>query len=349
MVLPTAVTPVIPCADGDSDVRAPGRLSALRLVDDENELIKAAATRGPRAVVAVMRGHPEYAWFAALCLQAMEAILVPHSREEKDDTAAIVGQMLDMDVLEDVVLTMRRFPMQSDVQWYGLSIIARIAEDDSKARDEVARRGGCELICAIAGRHMNNPRLLYQVMRCVAYLAAEDYIEVMLCGHGALEHVAFILREYADNVELVTQTSTALLNLTACEHHVETLQALGALPNTLRAFESVLATDKQGATLLCGVLANLSVSYEAREFLVEFGVFQMIAAAMKLDAENAELQLAGLKSIVNYTLRGDHVEKMANAGLPQLVDVARQSHPKDVELQKYANYFKGNYTGCPLM
>ena len=61
------------------------------------------------------------------------------------------------------------------------------------------------------------------VMTCMSYLAAEDYIEIMLCQHDALEHVAYALRHYLKNAELVTRACLALLNLTVCESHVEEL------------------------------------------------------------------------------------------------------------------------------
>merc|ERR1712032_728949 len=81
----------------------------------------------------------------------------------------------------------------------GLAILEILIMDDPDWRDEVARKGGVALLCDIAKKRKDSPNIMCQVMTCVSYLAAEDYIEVMLCQNDALEYVAHIMRRHAKN------------------------------------------------------------------------------------------------------------------------------------------------------
>merc|ERR1719197_878845 len=101
-------------------------------------------------------------------------------------------------------------------------------------------------------------------MTCMSYLAAEDYIEVMLGQHDALEHVCYVLSHSPRNVELVTRAILALLNLTVCESHVEELMDKGAAPLVVQVFDHH-PRDVHVAIIACGVLANLSVSSEVQQ------------------------------------------------------------------------------------
>merc|ERR1719491_2099769 len=118
---------------------------------------------------------------------------------------------------------MKYYSHVRDIQHHGLAVVEILIMDDSEWRDEVARKGGVALICDIAKQRKESPSIMCQVMTCISYLSAEDYIEVTLCRHDALQHVAYIIATYPRNAELVTRASLALLNLTVCEPHVEEL------------------------------------------------------------------------------------------------------------------------------
>ena len=50
--------------------------------------------------------------------------------------------------------------------------------------------------------------------------------------------------------------------------------------------------------ILCGVLANMSVNEEARQLLVEDGIFKSILQCMQLEPHNIVLQIACIKALV---------------------------------------------------
>merc|ERR1719277_1420008 len=112
---------------------------------------------------------------------------------------------------------MKYFTHAVEVNRHGLAIIELLIMDDPEWR------GGVALLCDIAKERKDSPSIMCQVMTCMSYLAAEDYIEVMLCQHDALHYVCYVLKVHAANAELVTRASLALLNLTVCEPHVEEL------------------------------------------------------------------------------------------------------------------------------
>ncbi|CAK0865892.1 unnamed protein product [Prorocentrum cordatum] len=132
-------------------------------------------------------------------------------------------QMQELEMIDEIFQLMQHYRHLRPVQKSGLSIIEMLITDDPEWRDEVARKGGVGLICELARTWEGSPKMLGQVMTCMAYLAAEDYLEVMLCQHGALEYSASTMRAYPTNADLMTKTSLALLNLTVCEPHVEEL------------------------------------------------------------------------------------------------------------------------------
>merc|ERR1711908_173454 len=91
--------------------------------------------------------------------------------------------------------------------------------------------------------------------------------------------------------------------------------------------------------IICGVLANLSISDEARQCLVEEGVFPKVRDAMRLDVESAVLQVACLKALVNYSQVATHYNLMEELGIPTLVTDAMVRHSDDRGVQKYGEYF----------
>jgi len=196
--------------------------------------------------------------------------------------------------------------------------------------------------------HKENQRIMCQVMTCMSYLAAEDYIEVMLGQHDALEHVSHVLKNCTENIELVTRAILALLNLTVCESHVEELMDKGSAPLVLEILK-LYPRDVHVAIISCGVLANLSVSSEVRQLLVEQEVFYRLADAMKLDAGNSVLQVACLKALVNYSASPEHYRAMLACGIPTLVEKAQIDHASDVGVNKYGNYLWGQHTSCPIL
>jgi len=330
------------------------RVNLTRPHDRDNELIKVAAVHGPSGILAVLRSHRDYGWFVVLGLKAIEVCLSPRGPKPqpqvlKDcDPVMFTMRMLETEMLDEVFELIRRYDHLRDAQRTGMAIIELLVMDDQDWRDEVARKGGVALLCEIAKQRKDSPKLMCQVMTCMSYLAAEDYIEIMLCQHDALEFVAYCFEKHTRNAELVTRTSLALLNLTACEPHVEELMDKGALPSVLQAFEAH-AGDPHVAIILCGVLANFSVNDQARQLLVEEGVLELIGAAMRLDSDNAVLQVACLKAMVNYSLNADHYAKMEVAGIPSLVATAMSTHPTDHGVQSYGNYFQGQYVSCTIM
>eukprot|EP00927_Polykrikos_kofoidii_P053704 TRINITY_DN48270_c0_g1_i1.p1 TRINITY_DN48270_c0_g1~~TRINITY_DN48270_c0_g1_i1.p1 ORF type:complete len:366 (+),score=50.18 TRINITY_DN48270_c0_g1_i1:135-1232(+) len=362
----TAVTPVEPsiigtCEDGfDEDIHvhlddgADTRLNLTRPPDRHNELIKVAAVHGPPGILAVLRARRDYGWFVVLGLRAIEVCLSPRSPKPEPSVLRecnpilFAMQMLEMEMIEEVFDLMRLFQHCRDAHRAGLAIIELLIMDDQAWRDEIARKGGVSLLCEIAKQRKDSPQLMCQVMTCMSYLAAEDYIEIMLCQHDALDHVAYVFERHNKNVELVTRASLALLNMTACEPHVEELQDKGALPSVLRAF-AAHAGDPHLAIILGGVLANFSTNQRARDQLVENGVLPLLEAAMKLDSQNAVLQVACLKAIVNYSMNVDHYAKMQALGIPELVELAMEIHAKDPGVQRYGNYFQGEYSNCPIL
>merc|ERR1719262_1245268 len=130
--------------------------------------------------------------------------------------------------------------------------------------------------------------------------------------------------------------------MTVCEPHVEELMDKGAFPGVMKAFGQH-SHDVHLAVIMCGILANFSVLETARTVLVSLGVFPLIVATMQLEPDNAVLQTACLKAIVNYSMNGDHYNKMLECGVPTLVEQAQTTHVHDVAVQKYANFFNAQY------
>jgi hypothetical protein len=333
------------------------RINLTRPSDKDNELIKVAAVQGAPGILEVLRAHREYGWFVTLGLRAIEVCLGPrgagmaasqNSELQRCNPVTFSMQMLEIEMIEEIFELMRRYEHLRDCQRAGLAIIELLIMDDQDWRDEVARKGGCALLCEIAWQWKANTKILCQVMTCMAYLAAEDYIEVMLCQHDALEYMSYVFDNHGSDVELVTRAALALLNLTVCEPHVEELMDKGAFPAVVRAFDQH-SHDVHLAVIMCGILANFSVLETARTVLVSLGVFPVVVSAMHLEPMNAVLQTACLKAVVNYSMNGDHYNKMLEAGIPTLVFEAQNNHPHDVAVQKYANFFNAQYNSCPIL
>lgn len=334
------------------DQTAETRLNLTSPSDEENELIKVAALQGPAAIAAVLRSRRDYAWFVILGLRAIEVCLGPRpsilAHVNQCDQVAFGIQMLEMEMMEEVFDLMRQFHSLKDVQRVGLAIMELLIMDDSDWRDEVARRGGVRLLCEIAKARKDNQAMMCQVVTCMSYLAAEDYIEVMLCQHEALEYVAYCLQHYVKNQELVTRASLALLNLTVCEPHVEELMDKGALTHLLRVMDEY-SGDAHIIIILCGVLANCSVNEEARQLLVEDGVFGRVMEAMRLEPGNAILQVACIKALVNYSANAEHYMLMEELDIPNQVGQVMVEHGSDAGVQKYGNLFLGQHVSCAIL
>lgn len=187
-----------------------------------------------------------------------------------------------------------------------------------------------------------------QIMTCMSYLAAEDYIEVMLCQHDALQYVTLILNEYSSHQELVTRAMLALLNMTVCEPHVEELMDKQAIIPVLSVLDKH-AKDVHLVIIIMGVLANFSVKEDVRRILVQAQVFNRIMSAMRLDPNSAVMQVACLKALVNYSMDYEAYTAMERLGIPPLVAQMMVAHSDDPGVQKYGNYFLGQHTHCPIL
>merc|ERR1712039_1085795 len=97
------------------------------------------------------------------------------------------------------------------------------------------------------------------------------------------------------------------------------------------------ASDLPLAMIIMGVLANFSVKGDVRALLVRGGVFSRVAFAMRLDLANAVLQVACLKSLVNYSTNVDHFLLMEELGVTDLVADVMVEHVADPGVQRYGN------------
>mmetsp|Transcript_34534 Transcript_34534/g.98196 ORF Transcript_34534/g.98196 Transcript_34534/m.98196 type:complete len:379 (+) Transcript_34534:95-1231(+) len=375
----TAITPILPYDSGPEsphalsasgsevahkrdwtglrDCSSVSRVNLTRPSDRDNELVKVAALHGPAGILAVLRKNKDYGWFVVLAFRAVQMCLGPRGPSTLDqpvlqacDPVAFAMQMLEMEMIDDILQLMREYAGVRDLQHHGLAIIEILIMDDPEWRDEVARKGGVAIVCAIAKQrqYRNSPSIMCQVMTVMSYLAAEDYIEVMLCQHDALQYVSYVLRFFAQNVELATRASLALLNLTVCELHVEEMLEKRAIPLVLHVMDAH-AKDVHLVIILMGVLANYSVREEVRHLLVQDRVLPRIADAMRLDPSNAVLQVACLKALVNYSTNVEHYMIMDELGIPLLVGQVMVDHAEDPGVQKYGNFFLGHHTSCPIL
>merc|ERR1719327_2655731 len=182
----------------------------------------------------------------------------------------------------------------------------------------------------------------------MSYLAAEDYIEIMLAQQGALDLVVQAMKTYTAHRDLMARASLALLNLTVCEPHVEELMDKEAIRQVLDVLDAH-SGDVHLVIILCGVLANFSVKADVRDLLVEEGVLERMHALMNLDPGNAVLQVACLKALVNYSTNPGHYMKMEALEIPTLVERAWLDHGHDPGVWKYGNYFLDRHTNCPIL
>jgi hypothetical protein len=328
------------------------RVNLTRPHDRDNELVSVAAMHGAPGILAVLRTRKDYAWVVELAFRAIEICL---SQRHPADAAVLrecdpiefALQMHELEMIDEIFQIMEHYEHLMAVQRSGLAIIETLVMDDISWRDEVARKGGVALLCMLARAWEANPVLLGQVMTCMSYLAAEDYIEVMLCQHGALELVVNTMNAYMGNADLMTRASLALLNLTVCEPHVEELMDREFILTALSVMDAH-PFDVNLVIMLCGVLANFSVMEEVREVLALGGMFKRIHQAMKLEPQNAVLQVACLKALVNFSTSTEHYLKMDELDLPAMVGRTMVNHPRDAGVQKYGNYFLGEHTSCPI-
>lgn len=365
----TAVTPFEPTLDVSpvakkgavteddwklKDPTAEFRVSLTRPTDKDNELVKVAAKHGPAGILAVLRKNKDYSWFVVLAFRAIQMCLGPrqpqvaHPCLKECDPVAFAVQMMEIEMIDEIFHLMQYFSHVRDINHHGLAIIEILIMDDPEWRDEVARRGGVPLLCEVAKHRKDSPTIMCQVMTCMSYLAAEDYIEVMLCQYDALHYVAYVLKVHAANAELVTRAMLALLNLTVCEPHVEELMDKEAILPVVAVLDKH-ASDVHLVIIVMGVLANFSVKDETRDLLVREGVLQRVADAMRLDPGNPVMQVACLKALVNYSADADHYMIMDGAGIPNLVGQMMVEHAEDPGVQRYGNYFLGQHTTCPIL
>mmetsp|Transcript_125605 Transcript_125605/g.391076 ORF Transcript_125605/g.391076 Transcript_125605/m.391076 type:complete len:358 (-) Transcript_125605:378-1451(-) len=354
----SAVVPISPHSAGEDgslslvDKTLETRVNLTRPPDTDNELIKVAALHGAPGMLAVMRARKDYGWFVVLCLRAIELCIGPRTGKlpilDGCDPIAFAMQMLEMEMIDEIFQAMKDYEHVKDVHRAGLAIIETLTANDTDWRDEVARKGGVGLICEIAKQRRYSPNILCQVMTCMSYLAAEDYIEVMLCQHDALEHVVHALRQYPKNRELALRASLALLNLTVCEPHVEELADKDAIAPVLEVFDTH-PRNVDIVIVLCGILANFSVKPEVQHFLAAEGLFPRLREALLLEPSNAILQVACLKALVNYSTGADFYMKMEQEDIPAIVGQTMVEHAQDPGIQKYGNYFLGQHTSCPIL
>uniref|UniRef100_A0A7S1MLX9 Armadillo repeat-containing protein 8 n=1 Tax=Alexandrium catenella TaxID=2925 RepID=A0A7S1MLX9_ALECA len=355
----TAVVPVSPRSAGGEDASLSlvdksleTRVNLTRPPDSDNELIKVAALHGAPGMLAVMRARKDYGWFVVLCLRAIEVCIGPRTGKlpvlEACDPVAFSMQMLEMEMIDEIFQVMKDYEHVKDVQRAGLAIVQTLITNDTDWRDEVARKGGVGLLCEIAKQRRNSPNVLCQVMTCISYLAAEDYIEVMLCQHNALEHVVYVLGQYPKNKELAMCAALALLNLTVCEPHIEELMDKDSITPVLEVYDAH-PSNVDLIVVLCGIFANFSVKHEVQHVLVREGLFPRLRDAMLLDPGNVVLQVACLKALVNYSTSADFYMKMEQEGIPTLVGQVMVDHPHDPGVQRYGNYYLGQHTSCPIL
>jgi len=337
------------------DVGSESRINLTRPPDTQNEMVKVAALHGPAGILAVLRAkEANYSWFVVLCFRAIELCLAPRQASphlailNKCDAVGFALQMLELEMIDDIFQLMKYYHQVRDVQHHGLAIVEILIMDDPEWRDEVARKGGASLICDIAAQRKDSASIMCQVMTCMSYLAAEDYIEVMLCQHDALQHVAYIIANFRRNIELVTRASLALLNLTVCEPHVEELMDKQSILPVLDVLDEH-EKDVHLVMIIMGVLANFSVKEDVRNLLVQERALSRIARSMRLDPSNSVLQVACLKAVVNYSTDPEHYVHMNNLGIPNLVSQMMVDHVEDDGVQKYGNFFLGQHTSCPIL
>jgi len=336
------------------DSTAEFRTSLTRPTDKDNELVKVAAKHGPAGILAVLRKNKDYSWFVVLAFRALQMCLGPRQAAtmlpclRECDPVAFSIEMMELEMIDEVFQLMKYFAHVRDVHHHGLAIMEILIMDDSEWRDEVARKGGIALVCDIAKQRKDSPSIMCQVMTCMSYLAAEDYIEVMLCQHDALHYVAYVLKVHAANAELVTRASLALLNLTVCEPHVEELMDKQAILLILAVLDRH-ASDVHLVIIVMGILANFSVKDDVRDLLVSAKVLSRVASAMRLDPGNPVLQVACLKSLVNYSTNAEHYMIMDELDIPVLVGQMMVEHAHDDGVQRYGNYFLGQHTSCPIL
>lgn len=339
--------------DGGIDETAGVRINLTTPSDRENELLKMAAQYGPPGILAVIRSRRDYSWITVLGLRAIEVCLAPRTANSpswlrKCDPVAFAMVMMEMEMIDEIFMLMKKISHIKAAQRAGLAIVELLTMDDPQWRDEVARKGGVRLVCDVAKEWKESPQIMCSVMTCMSYLAAEDYIEIMLCQHDALAYVTHALRQYEKNAELVTRACLALLNLTACGAHVEELVEKDAVLLPIRVLTNY-PSDMHVVIIVCGVLANLSVNHEAREQLARGGVFHHVQEAMRLDPGNAVLQVACLKSLVNYSNNPDHYIQMEKESIPTLVGQVMIDHGDDPAVQKYGNIFLGETSSCSIL
>jgi len=320
--------------------------------DEESELVRLAATRGPEGVMTVLRFKHDFAWFVLLGLRAIEVCLSPRptgvAQVDLTDPVEFSQRMLEMEMIDEIFCLLRKFEKTPQIQARGLAILELLVMDDAEWRDEVARKGGVKIISRIADQGRDYPQMMAQVMTVMAYLAAEDYIEVMLGMHDGLEIISYCMYAYPSDSELMTRTSLALLNMTACESHAEEFLDKGAIPVLVKVMKEH-QEDLNMGIIQCGVVTHLGVHPDACQVLVDEGWLEIVRDYMRLDTKNAVLQIACLKSLACFSTNPEWYLMLEELGVPELVGEAMINHSNDTGVQKYGHLFLGHYSTCSIL
>ncbi|CEM13744.1 unnamed protein product [Vitrella brassicaformis CCMP3155] len=225
-----------------------------------------------------------------------------------------------------------------ELQTIGLKIVERLVTDDVQWRTEICRVGGVPWLCEVGREYRERAAVLSRVVGVIAFLAAEEPLEVFLQRHDALDRVLYAICAFPDDREMVTKALLALLNLTKAQGHVlEVMERdLGLLPVLVLGRHWHL--DVAIMTILCGVLAHLASNPSSRQTLVDNNIFDTLKSALRLDTANATLQAAALKAVVPFALNKDFWTKMEEEGIIDLVAAALVEHPTDVAVMKYGEF-----------
>jgi hypothetical protein len=205
------------------------------------------------------------------------------------------------------------------------------------------RKGGGALVCDVGERFKDDPEMICNVVTVMAYLAAEDYAELILVQYKALDAVVRALKMFPWHTDLQTRAALALLNLTQAGHHSQEFRRLGGVP-LLFAVMRKHRYDVSLVIIFLGILSNTSCNVHTRAVMVKEGIFATIRHAFSLDESNLVLQIACIKALVHYSTDPDYYMLMEEEGIPSHIGKLMVENGKDVTIQKYGNVFLGAHS-----
>jgi hypothetical protein len=332
-----------------SNNSAAKRLNLSTPSDAENELIKVAALKGPDAIFTVMRSPAGsgFSWFVTLSFRAIEVCLGPRPSSVPNvnscDPYGFSLRMLELHAIDDIFHFMTEYSRVRVVQKIGLGIIELLIMDSVPWRHEVMRKGGGALVCNVGERFKDDPEMICNVVTVMAYLAAEDYAELILVQYKALDAVVRALKMFPWHADLQTRAALALLNLTQASHHSQEFRRLGGVP-LLCAVMRKHRFDISLVIIFLGIVSNTSCSVDTRAVMVKEGIFATIKSSFGLDESNLVLQIACIKALVHYSTDPDYYLLMEEEGIPAIIGKLMVENGKDVTIQKYGNIFLGAHT-----